>query len=284
MSSYILIIDNREKKLISLLENAEIIQFKVVIKSLKLGDIAIISVPKEIHDTDILDNKMLTDEFIYDNLVIVFERKTCSDLLASINDGRYREQKARLISKVNLNQICYIIENPIDKILDKYRKYGSNVVRGAIINKIWRDKIKILRTFSLDETATSLLTICKKVISNPEYFKSDISETGSTSEATTQDYSSTIKISKRENIVHSNYGELCLSIIPGVSIKIAKVIIGSYGCINYLVSSINISFSKYTNYDTIVKELGDISIDISGGKKRRIGKQVALRVIEMLRN
>lgn len=44
-----------------------------------------------------------------DDVVAIFERKTCKDMAASINDGRYREQKVRL-----LNTSCrwkgYILE------------------------------------------------------------------------------------------------------------------------------------------------------------------------------
>ena len=68
-----LFIDNRETKLISLLDG--IIEFQVM--QLDIGDIQIVN-DKQI--------------------VIVLERKTLSDLAQSIKDGRYKEQKARLTS------------------------------------------------------------------------------------------------------------------------------------------------------------------------------------------
>ena len=40
----------------------------------------------------------------------VFERKTLDDLAASIKDGRYREQKSRLLAHYPPHRITYILE------------------------------------------------------------------------------------------------------------------------------------------------------------------------------
>ena len=62
-----IVVDSRERKLISHFREEEI-----KTTSLFLGDIAI------------------TDD--HDNVILIFERKTLSDLKASVFDGRYREQ------------------------------------------------------------------------------------------------------------------------------------------------------------------------------------------------
>ena len=106
MSDYILYIDNRETALIENFKEfeANLKKFQVEVCALKVGDILISrNVPSE-SDSN-------TD--IYKNAVLIFERKTCADLLSSINDGRYREQKSRLLSNFKKSQICYIIENDI---------------------------------------------------------------------------------------------------------------------------------------------------------------------------
>ena len=69
-----LIIDNRENDLIQLIEKLDINFEK---KNLILGDISF--------------NK---DE----NELLIIERKTISDLVCSIKDGRHKEQKLRLMS------------------------------------------------------------------------------------------------------------------------------------------------------------------------------------------
>lgn len=278
MAEYCLIIDNRETKLIALLANKQVENFNIIVKPLKLGDIVIARSSKD---------KLDDEEWIYSNTITIFERKTCSDLLSSINDGRYREQKARLLSNFSKNQVCYIIENNIDKSLDKYRKGGCKVVRGAIINKIFRDRLTVVKTQNLEETVEYLLTICKKVNSNIEFFLQESKESTSSSSANTTNtinYSSVVKINKRENITFDNFGIISLGIIPGVSNKIAKRILEEYDCINNLISSINKCFTEQGDYVRIITAISDLSIEITGGKQRRIGKQVAQRIVEMLIN
>ena len=82
-------IDSREKKLSDEILNRDLDEFtdniEIVVNTLDIGDIYI-----------------QTTQF-----QIIFERKTTQDLLSSINDGRLREQKSRLLSS-GINNICYI--------------------------------------------------------------------------------------------------------------------------------------------------------------------------------
>lgn len=57
-----------------------------------------------------------------DETLLIFERKSISDLLASLKDGRYEEQSYRLSgSNTNNHNIIYIIEGDpnIKSILQK---------------------------------------------------------------------------------------------------------------------------------------------------------------------
>ena len=50
---------------------------------------------------------LLIGDYIFkhnDELITIIERKTIEDFAASINDGRYREQKERLIAKYDKNK------------------------------------------------------------------------------------------------------------------------------------------------------------------------------------
>ena len=76
-----LIIDNREKHLIELLKK-RYPELVFSIQQLDIGDIHVLY--KGI-------------------LVVVIERKTIADLIASIKDGRYREQKLRLKALLKIN-------------------------------------------------------------------------------------------------------------------------------------------------------------------------------------
>ena len=55
--------------------------------------------------------------------IYIFERKTIKDLISSIHDGRYREQKARMLSTYNQRYLTYIIED--DDILSS-KIYSKN--------------------------------------------------------------------------------------------------------------------------------------------------------------
>ena len=76
--SFIIKIDNREKKLIDILDNSDN-KLSYVKENLDLGDIQIIS--QETND-----------------ILVLIERKTLSDLSSSIKDGRYKEQKNRILN------------------------------------------------------------------------------------------------------------------------------------------------------------------------------------------
>ena len=75
-------IDNRERDLIQSFINNNI---KIETQNLDIGDIQII---------------YIDDSYVEHNLVVI-ERKTYDDLGASIKDGRYKEQKMRLLANNN---------------------------------------------------------------------------------------------------------------------------------------------------------------------------------------
>ena len=101
-------IDYREHKLITLLENIhqnsvskESTKINLHVSNLQLGDVT-------------LKLKSVQD---YENPEpdIIIDRKSISDLLSSITDGRYKEQSYRLQnSSLHNHNIIYLIEGNID--------------------------------------------------------------------------------------------------------------------------------------------------------------------------
>jgi ERCC4-type nuclease len=85
-----LIIDNRERDILNILSD-----FKTA--NLDHGDIMIT------HNSQVF---------------AIFERKTLSDLAASIKDGRYHNQKKSLLESYDANKLYYIISS--NKILKIY--------------------------------------------------------------------------------------------------------------------------------------------------------------------
>ena len=118
MVSVSLILDNREKDLKSAFPDAEY-------KNLDLGDIQI-NINKDDGTSE---------------LFLLIERKTMKDLISSVNDGRYREQKKRLLdSNIPNQKIMYLLEGYIDDIPGHMK-----TLFGMIINTLFRDKLQIIR-------------------------------------------------------------------------------------------------------------------------------------------
>ena len=121
-----LIIDSREKQLFNSIKERDLDNYNDFIEiestNLELGDIKIIR---------------------QDNFELIFERKTLSDLNQSINDGRYKEQKNRLLSNYNSNLITYIIEG--DDILKSINRNDKRI-SSVYLHSLYRDNIKILYT------------------------------------------------------------------------------------------------------------------------------------------
>ena len=97
-----------------------------------------------------------------DNIIV--ERKSLSDLAASIKDGRYKEQKLRLKAEEsnsqNTKRICYLIEGIINDLRlpnDKTLLYGS------IVSSTFRDNIPLLRTNTLNETLDIIIRIHERM-------------------------------------------------------------------------------------------------------------------------
>ena len=128
-----LIIDNRENSLIKILETNNDTFEK---KNLEIGDIQYVE---------------------NDKLIYIIERKTINDLGASIKDGRYKEQKMRLLSNNN-NNIYYILEGNINNCTTLNRK----ALLGSIINMLFRDNIRIIFSENINDTYNIILQIQNK--------------------------------------------------------------------------------------------------------------------------
>ena len=224
-----IIIDNRENNLIKLLEENNI---KCIKKNLEIGDIQFIE----------------NDKIIY-----ILERKTINDLGASIKDGRYKEQKMRLLSNHSDN-IYYIIEGNIDDCNTLNRK----ALMGSIINMSFRDNIKVISSNNIKDTYDIIVQIQKKY--NEGKFKKI--------ETTQDNYISTIKTNKKENMNKELCNIIQLAIIPGVSQNISKIIMEKYETLSNLIE-------EYKKNDNLL--LADISLG-----KRKIGKVLSTKIYDYL--
>ena len=216
-------IDTRECKLRELLEKNGT---AFVTKALELGDI-LIEHPKR---------------------QILIERKTIADFHASITDGRYKNQKLRLlewrVQEEGRKNIIYLFEE----------KTGDNKDRsywGALVNMILRDNIGVIQCDGMVRTAQVIADIKKKLDED----KFDELEGGGRN-ISLEGYAK----GKFNTPKHCYLGQL--SLIPGLSPAIAGKIAEKYPNMRALLDGMD------------VKELANIRIT----EKRRLGDKLAEKI------
>jgi crossover junction endonuclease MUS81 len=212
------------------------------------------------------ENLLLGDIHItYENITHIFERKTLQDLQASILDGRYKEQKARLLSTTPQKYITYIIEG--DNILspNSYSK-NKSMIQSAYLHTLFRDNIRIIYTKNIEETTTLILLISTKILDRPEKFLY---------EEYTADkcYTDFVKLKKKkiDNIDSKSCFIMQMSQIPMISNIIAKNIYAKYTSMGNLVKSLDV----FETTELKVKELCKLD---------GIGKEKALSIIKNIFN
>jgi len=250
-----IIIDNRENSLINLFKIYKSENINVSVKQLALGDILIKEDEKEI---------------------ILIERKTYADLLASIKDGRFNEQSYRLSNTSNMNthSIIYLIEGDINKFdeLEKKMLYSS------ITSLYYYKGYSIFKTNNVNESYELIKQITEKIYreklkntKNYLYIKQPIVEDVSGNELSAINYCEVVKKVKKENVVKENIGQIMLSQIPGVSSTSAIAILKDFENFS--------QFMKKISEDT--EFLNDITTE-SKGKRRKISKNTIKKIIEYL--
>ena len=166
----------------------------------------------------------------YDDLIYVYERKTVNDLLSSVKDSRYKEQKSRLLS--NYKNVNYIIEG--SDIIASNNIHNQNLLTSIYFNSTYRDNIKVFFTKNINDTITFLLMLSTKIIDKPHNFI--LNET----QKTEPEYIDICKIKskKSDNIDKETCYLLQLSQIPNISKQIAKNIKDVYPTMKILINTL----------------------------------------------
>lgn len=220
------IIDDRERELMKDIGDS----FSYESKRLDLGDIHICHPLQE-------------------RPMCIIERKSMSDLEASITDGRYREQKGRLASSGV--PVIYIIED------GSIKKHKEPMVKGAILNTQVRDRIPIIMSKGVAHTAALIGQLKRKEI---EYFDNKgvhIMETYTP-----------LKSKKSKNASTDDIYVQQLTLINGISKQMAEDIRGEYPSMKKLILA-------FEDCDTPEKLLIDIP-------NSRVGKVISERVFKTL--
>lgn len=224
---------------------------------------------------------------------IIIERKSVSDLLSSIKDGRYEEQSYRLNGLNHHNHnIIYLIEGDVNKV-NRFKpdnQIEKLTLYSAMFSLNYYKGFSVFRSFSLDETANIICNMAYKMgkdSSKKPYFqnKSQVveNESGDTPVATTSDDSDEVQITekdyvgvvkkvKKDNITPDNIGEIMLCQIPGISSVTALAIMEKYETIPNLIKELEL------NNDS----MKDLSYTNAKGQVRKINKTSIANIVKFL--
>ncbi len=168
-----------------------------------------------------------------DNNLLIIERKTINDLLASIKDGRYTEQSLRLSQndECNNHNIIYLIEGNITSRNRDERKIIYSTITSINAFK----GFSIMRTSNIDDTTEWLFHMADKLCRG---FKNNkILYSGG--ENTNKNYTEVIKSVKKDNVTKENIGEIMLMQIPGISATLAKAVLSHFNNFQEFIEKIN---------------------------------------------
>ena len=276
-------LDNREHELIKKCENLLVAvpafkELKIEVHQLPLGDIIICNEKTE-------------------NILV--ERKTLSDLAASIKDGRYEEQSYRLNGlPIHNHNIFYLIEGDLGKFNSFKERIDKQTIYSAMFSINHFKGFSLVRTNNLDETAFMICNMAYKIgketgktpyyqniqntleqnetnVDEKEVYKEKLNDTDTINNTNTniaKDYCSVIKKVKKDNITPENIGEIMLCQIPGVSSVSAIAILEKYKTLQELIKAIQIDPTC----------LNGVSTTDANGKTRKISKTIIENIVKYL--
>lgn len=229
--------------------------------------------------------------------ILLIERKTFSDLLASIKDGRYEEQSYRLTNSSDFipHSIIYLLEGMFSQIRNPQEK---KIIFSSMTSLQFFKGFSVHRTSSTSETAEWLLSVANKIqkelnkgrepyyktshylkhmintIPNPENIPNDDNIPNvdtNTPILSNVEYCNVVKKVKKDNITPENIGEIILCQIPGISAITAIAIM-----------------KKFNNFPHFIQELQSNKECISNittehnGKMRKISKSIIENIYKFL--
>ena len=186
---------------------------------------------------------------------ILIERKSMKDLEASILDGRYREQKGRLLAACHEHkaQPMYIIEGSLSSATGRLTK---KALMKIIHRLIFHYQIPVMQTASLQETAELIQALVEQWKEDPTSLQRTINPVTVTDG---------IHIQKKTNAADpKQFAICCLAQCPGVSVKAAEQLVATFG-------------SLYGVLQTSQQDLEQVKVG-----NRKLGPVVSKRLYELL--
>jgi ERCC4-type nuclease len=202
--------------------------------------------------------------YVGEELALAVERKTLPDLAASIKDGRYREQKQRLLGAVGRDRVLYVVEGVLPWTAsssspspDRIHGIKRATLLSCIANMTVRDGVRVVRTGGVGETAAFLENVAARAAAAPDpraYFLG----------AASSPHCPTVMQRKSDNHTPEVTFLHQLAAVPGVSLKTAGAIRAS-----------GIASMRQLCAEATEAALADVRLS-----KRRLGGALARRILE----
>jgi ERCC4-type nuclease len=191
---------------------------------------------------------------------VILERKSLSDLEASIIDGRYEEQRGRLLAYANQNKVAigYIIEG--DTATFQGRRFTGNSVLKIISRIQFYHRIPVFQTRSMEATMALATLIESEWLKDKTHYSWQ-SGAGNSATPIAASYTKSISRDTSESFLIG-----VLTQCRGISESLARIILEKVKTLEGLMSLGE-------------AEIGAIA-DSSG--KRKVGKAVASRLFSLL--
>jgi ERCC4-type nuclease len=104
--------------------------------------------------------------------ILVIERKTTADFEASFLDGRYREQRTRLLAYCaeNKAKALYILEGGLD---GRKQKLERSALQKLVHRLLLRYGVSVFFTKDLQDTAATIQLLCDQIVDDPKVFEGE---------------------------------------------------------------------------------------------------------------
>ena len=184
---------------------------------------------------------------------LIIERKSIRDLEASILDGRYREQRGRILAYCQENKLqpLYILEGPLCSATGRLQK---TAIMKFINRLIFHYQIPVMQTESVQETAELVNALIAQWKDDPK----NLQRTQELVKVTDG-----IHVHKKANSLE-HFGISCLAQCPGVSVKMAEALIKKFGSLKGVM-------------EAPIKDVEELKVGT-----RKIGPVVSKRLNELL--
>lgn len=231
-----LYVDYREKWFLNYFRDEEHIKFA----NLPIGDF-------------IISNDLEMKE-----ILLAIERKTIKDLSSSITDGRFREQKARLLDSLqDESKILYIIEGS-QKVLKN--GVSRTILDSSIINLLFKHNFKVINTENTDDTYNNINLLYKKFKTDDFNKKQSINP---------------VQLIAKKDKIKENILAMQLSMISGVSYNTALLISEKYNTVKNII----LEYEKLENEKDKENLFADFQLNsrkLGGALSKKIYKALCL--------